>query len=97
MKDYEFLPEAEEEMNEAARFYEERSEGLGEDFLAEVEHTVASILAFPKGGPVVSRNLRRRIMRRFPFGLLYAIEAEQIVIVAVSHLKRRPDYWKDRV
>ncbi len=47
MKDFEFLPEAEEEMNEAARFYEGRSEGLGEDFLAEVEHTVESMLAFP--------------------------------------------------
>ena len=93
----EFLPEAEGEMNEAARFYEERSEGLGQDFLEEVEQTVGSILAFPKGGPVVSRNLRRRIMRRFPFGLLYAIEPEQIVIVAVAHLKRRPGYWKVRV
>ncbi len=97
MKDYQFLPEAEEEMNEAARFYEGRSEGLGEDFLAEVEHTVESMLAFPKGAPVVSKNLRRRILRRFPFGLLYAIEAEKLVIVAVAHLKRRPGYWKDRI
>ena len=96
MKDFEFLPEAEEEMNEAARFYEGRSEELGEDFLAEVEHTVESMLPFPKGGPVVSKNLRRRILRRFPFGLLYAIEAEKLVIVAVAHLKRRPGYWKDR-
>ena len=97
MKDYHFLPEAEEEMNEAAQFYEGRSEGLGEDFLDEVQHTVDSILAFPKSGPVISENLRRRILRRFPFGLLYAIETERIVIVAVAHLKRRPGYWKDRV
>ena len=56
MKDYQFLPEAEEEMNEAAQFYEGRSEGLGEDFLDEVEHTVESILAFPESGPVVSKK-----------------------------------------
>jgi plasmid stabilization system protein ParE len=97
MKGYHFLPEAEEEMNEAARFYEGRSEGLGEDFLDEVQRTVESILAFPKSGPVVSENLRRRILRRFPFGLLYATDAERIVIVAVAHLKRRPGYWKDRI
>ena len=97
MKEYQFLPEAEEEMNEAARFYEGRSEGLGEDFLEEVQHTVESILAFPQSGPVISENLRRRILQRFPFGLLYAIEDERIVIVAVAHLKRRPGYWKGRV
>jgi plasmid stabilization system protein ParE len=95
MRGYQFLPEAEEEMNEAAQFYEGRSEGLGDDVLDEVQHTIESIIAFPKGGPVVSENLRRRILRRFPFGLLYAIE--RIVIVAVAHLKRRPGYWKDRV
>ncbi len=84
-------------MNEAAQFYEGRSEGLGEDFLDEAQHTVESILAFPKSGPTVSKNLRRRILRRFPFGLLYAIEGERIVIVAVAHLKRRPRYSKDRM
>ena len=97
MKDYQFLPEAEEEMNEAAQFYEGRSDGLGEDFLDEVQHTVESMLAFPQSGPVVSENLRRRILPRFPFGLLYAVEDERIVIVAVAHLKRRPGYWKDRM
>ncbi len=45
----------------------------------------------------MSENLRRRILRRFPFELLYAIEAERIVIVAVAHLRRRPRYWQDRI
>ena len=97
MKGYEFLPEAEEEMNEAALFYEDRSEGLGLDFLEEVEKTVASIIAFPESGPVISQNIRRRIVRRFPFGVLYALQGDQIVIVAVAHLKRRPYYWKGRI
>ncbi len=84
-------------MNESALFYEGRSEGLGLDFLEEVEQTVASILAYPKSGPVISQNIRRRIVRRFPFGVLYALQGDQIVIVAVAHLKRRPHYWKVRI
>ena len=80
MKGYEFLPETEEEMNEAARFYERRKEGLGLEFLNEVERTVASILAHPRSGPAISPSIRRRIVRRFPFGVLYAVHIEQIVI-----------------
>lgn len=98
MKGYEFLPEAEEEMNEAARFYERRKKGLGLEFLNEVERTIASILAHPRSGPAISPSIRRRIVHRFPFGVLYAIHSEKkIVIVAVAHLKRRPGYWKDRI
>ncbi len=52
---------------------------------------------FPRAVPSYPKTLRRRILRRFPFGFLYAIEPERIVIVAVAHLKRRPGYWKDRV
>ncbi len=100
MRGYEFLPEAEEEMNQTARFYERRREGLGLEFLNEVQRTIASILAHPQSGPAVSPNIRRRIVSRFPFGVLYAIEGKKdkkIVIVAVAHLKRRPGYWKERI
>ena len=96
MKGYEFLPEAEEEMNEAARFYERRKKGLGVEFLSEVERTIASILAHPQSGQTISPSIRRRIVHRFPFGVLYAVHSDKIVIVAVAHLKRRPGYWKDR-
>ena len=84
-------------MTRKALFYEEQSEGLGLDFLEDVEHTIQSILAFPKSGRVISTNIRRRIVRRFPFDVLYAIHGDHIVIVAVAHLKRGPGYWKDRV
>jgi plasmid stabilization system protein ParE len=77
MKGYEFLPEAEEEMNEAARFYERRKEGLGLEFLNEVQRTITSILAHPQSGPALSQSIRRRIVRRFPFGVLYAIDDEK--------------------
>jgi len=97
MKGYEFLPEAEEEMNEAARFYERRKKALGLKFLNAVERTIISILAHPRSGLALSPSIRRRIVRGFPFGVLYGIQSEKIVIVAVAHLKRRPGYWKGRI
>ena len=47
--------------------------------------------------PVIEAELRRRLVRRFPFGILYRIEPEEIVIVAVAHLRRKPGYWRERI
>ena len=92
-----FLPEAREEMIEAARYYESQAPGLGIDYLSEVERAVASITAFPETWPKLEGDLRRRLVRRFPFGILYFIETEKTIIVAVAHLRRRPGYWKNRI
>lgn len=92
-----FLPAAEAEMLEAARFYDDRSRGLGHDFLDEVERTTESIVEQPYSGAKISGNIRRRILRRFPFGVLYTVEPDRILVVAVMHLRRRPGYWKDRI
>ncbi len=93
-----FLPRAAEEMNEAARFYEERAAGLGADFLDEIERVVQSIAERPDMGRQLGNDTLRRITRRFPFGVLYKREsAARIVIVAVCHLRRRPNYWRDRL
>lgn len=97
MKPIIFLPEAEEEMYEAARYYESQASGLGVDYLSEVERAVASIAKSPMTWPKTERELRRRLVQRFPFGILYYIESKEIVIVAVSHLKRSPGYWKKRI
>ncbi|MEK6657819.1 MAG: type II toxin-antitoxin system RelE/ParE family toxin [Nitrospirota bacterium] len=97
MKPVIFLPEAEEEMLEAARYYESQASGLGIDYLSEVERAVASISESPMTWPKIEGELRRRLVWRFPFGILYYIESEKIVLVAVAHLKRRPGYWKKRI
>ena len=97
MSDRRFLVPAEEEMHQAARFYEDRSSGLGRNFLDEVERTMESIVKHPHLGRRISGNIRRRILRRFPFGILYAMEPARIVIVAVMHLRREPGYWQDRI
>ena len=92
-----FLPQAEEEMNAAAQYYESQSQGLGSDFLLEVERTTEAISSNPKAAPTIRNGIRRRLLRRFPFGLLYKIEEDQILILAVMHHRRRPGYWRDRL
>jgi len=91
-----FLPEAEQEMLEAAIYYQSQASGLGVDYLSKVEQAVQAIAESPMTWPIIEDELRRRLIRRFPFGILYRIEPEKIVIVAVAHLRRRPGYWRGR-
>jgi plasmid stabilization system protein ParE len=97
MKPVGFLPEAEQEMLEAASYYESQAAGLGEDYLSEIERAVASIAESPNTWPIIGGKLRRRLVRRFPFGILYSVEPEEIVIIAVAHLRRKPGYWRERI
>ena len=92
-----FLDPAEEEMLEAAQYYERQTRGLGHEFLAEVQRTMARIMENPRLGQIVREGIRRRLMSKFPFGILYRIDPQEIVIIAVMHLRRRPGYWADRV
>jgi len=92
-----FLDPAEREMLWAANYYENKADGLGEEFLTEVRRTVTRIQERPKSGRVIRGRTRRRLLRRFPFGIMYCIEGEDIVVVAIMHLRRRPDYWKERI
>ena len=90
-----FLDLAEEEMTEAARSYEDQAAGLGERFLDEVEGCVDLLLDRPYIGRPVGK-FRRFPLRKFPFTLVYALEDEDLVVVAVSHHRRRPGYWMGR-
>lgn len=92
-----FHPDAEEEFIAAARFYEQHAEGLGREFIAEVRYTIGRIVAHPESGGRFARSLRRMLVNRFPYAVLYGLETEQILLVAVMHLHRRPGYWRRRV
>jgi len=87
---------AERELNDAALYYESESPGLGVIFLDEIEHFIEAIAKNPSGGIKVRGQVRRRILRRFPYGILYSVKAEGIRILAIMHLKRRPMYWAGR-
>jgi len=84
-------------MNEAAGYYEERALGLGLSFIEAVERSVDQIIANSETYQLIGEDIRRKIMKGFPYSLLYAIECDRIRIVAVAHMKRRPGYWQYRL
>ena len=92
-----FHPEASEEMIESARFYEEKSEHLGSDFIAAIEQTAQRILQFPEAGRIERANLRKRLVAGFPFTILYELRNDTIFIAAIMHTSRRPGYWRTRL
>lgn len=93
---FSFHPEAEEEFLGAIDYYEGRESGLGYDFALEVFTTIQNIITYPTAWPVVEGDVRRCLVNRFPFGVLYTIEPTGVFVVAIMHHRRQPDYWKDR-
>ena len=91
-----FHPEAEAEFLAAIDYYEGCRKGLGLEFAAEVRSVVARVAAHPRAWPVLAGEVRRSLANRFPYGVLYAEDDEGICILAVMHLHRDPDYWKER-
>jgi len=93
---FSFHPEAEAEFRAAIEYYEDQEAGLGYDFSLEVLATIRSIVAHPTAWPVIEEDVRRCLVNRFPFGVLYSLESTGVLVVAVMHHRRRPDYWKVR-
>jgi len=91
-----FHPKAEREFNKAIEYYEEIETGLGYDFAIEIYSAIQRAVEFPKAWAVFDGEIRRTLVRRFPFGVLYSEEHEQIFVVAIMNLHRDPDYWKHR-
>ena len=97
MTPYRFLWPAEEEMSEAALFYELSLDGLGSDFLDDVQRAVERLSNYPHSGEPIDSEFRRTLLHRFPFSLIYALERLGLVIVAVAHHGRAPGYWRSRI
>ena len=93
----EFLPEAEKEFREAARYYENEAPGVGLAFIIEVHKAVAAVIANPLAAPQVRSSIRRQLLHLLPYNVLYSIEGDLVVVVAVAHQKRRPTYWRRRL
>jgi len=87
---------AEQELNDAASYYNALRPGLGQAFLDEVERAVTHILAYPEAAPLVNRIVRKKLVRRFPYSMMYSIRFEDLRILAIAHQKRRPFYWRGR-
>lgn len=92
-----FHPEANIEFLDAIEYYEKCERGLGEEFSLEVFSTIQKIKTYPNTWPAFNKNLRRCLTNRFPYGIIYTIEADRILILAIMHLHRKPNYWENRV
>lgn len=91
------LTSAEQELAEAVNYYNEQSPGLGYEFAAEVKNTLNRIVSFPNAWPLFSTRSRRCIANKFPYGVLYQMRPDHILIVAIMHLKRDPKKWQERL
>lgn len=92
-----FLSAAESELFEAAAYYELQAQYLGENFLEIIEAAIAEIGETPKTWPEIEHGIRRRLIRRFPYSILYTFIDSEIVIVAIMHQKQKPKYWIERL
>ncbi len=92
-----FLALARNELAETKRFYNRQQQGLGESFQREAETAVRLIQERPLAWQVEIEPVWRFLFDRFPCKMLYIIRAERIVVIAVAHQHRQPDYWVDRV
>jgi len=94
---YFFHPSARIEFNEAIGYYEVCQKGLGKEFAKEIFSTIQRILRFPDAWSILSKNTRRCLTRRFPYGVIYQISGKEILIIAVMQLNRKPGYWQVRM
>lgn len=92
-----FLALARDEMAEAKRFYNRQQQGSGESFQREAEAAARLIQERPLAWQVEVEPVRRFLFDRFPYKMLYIIRAERIVVIAIAHQHRQPDYWVERV
>lgn len=91
---FRLLSPARQELREAARFYEDCVPGLGHDFLREVRAAIRRITQWPHAWQPLDEEIRRCRTHRFPYGLVYAVERGEVVIIAVMHLHRHPESWR---
>jgi plasmid stabilization system protein ParE len=89
-------PEATAEIEEARQWYERQRPGLGDEFLSAVREALMAVEASPQRYPVVQRDIRRAMLRRFPYSLLYIMEPDLTVVIACFHGKRNPRRWYSR-
>lgn len=97
MGKYRLTTEAKNELSAGVSFYDSEYPGLGQDFAVEVRRLCRLVAKSPGSGFELRPGLRRRILRRFPYSILYTIDDDSIVVIAVAHQSRRPGYWTQRV
>jgi len=91
-----FRPEVREELNEAYSWYESQKLGLGDEFLDSVDETVNRISQMPESYVIVYGDIRRAVVRRFPYAVYYRIVSSRVIVTAIFHGRRDPKSWQTR-
>jgi plasmid stabilization system protein ParE len=89
-------PEARRELLEAIDYYNGIEPGLGASFLTEIESAVSLVEEFPALWVEIGNGIRRCLVRRFPYAVLYSVETGRVFILAFMHTRRKPGYWFSR-
>ncbi len=97
MSKYKFHPDAFEEFFYAIEYYDSCAVDLGLDFATEEHASIERILAHPFAWTEIEHEVRRCLVSRFPYGILYSVEKDHIYILAIMNLYKEPDYWKNRI
>jgi len=97
MTGYRFLPEARRDLASAVAWYDSEFPDLGQELAREAQRLCVLISESPLAGSEVRPGIRRRLLRRFPYAILYSRDSVGVLVIAVMHQRRRPDHWQRRV
>jgi plasmid stabilization system protein ParE len=84
-------------VEEAVAYFDEQRDGLGDRFERELADTVEILAEYPRSGKPLSKLVRKLRLRTFPYNLIYTIDDDEIIIVAVAHHRRHTGYWRSRL
>lgn len=91
-----FSPEAKVEFIDGESYYERQTPGLGRRFRADVRDAVRRLRHWPLSAPIEQGAIRRMVLSRFPYKLLYSVDVDHIYVLAIAHTHRAPHYWLER-
>lgn len=92
-----FLTLAQREVDDAVLWYDNQFESGGRGFLDELDRAVRLVKSYPRALTEIEPGIRRCLLARFPYALIYGMDQETIVVIAVAHLHQQPQYWAERV
>jgi plasmid stabilization system protein ParE len=93
---YRFHPRAEIELHHAFDYYESQRAGLGRRFGKAFDAAIRKILDQPTSWAFLDPPCQLYRLKKFPYGIVYEALEDEVIILAVMHLHREPDYWRDR-
>jgi len=91
-----YRPEAETELLDGVSYYGSEDPSQGDDFLLTIHHYILEIAAHPMRFPKAGGEIRRCVVRKYPFVIFYRARKDHVNILAIAHTSRHPDYWKGR-